>query len=138
MTIDWTKIKHFKKSEFNFPEELSEKLIENLDKFRDFVDKPIIVHSDYRPNDRGQHGLGLAVDIHIKNMHVIDQFLCAEKSGLFVGIGVYPNWNSPGLHLDIRQGKPARWGCWTTNHYVPLDMPFIKKILEAQLQWTIG
>lgn len=132
MKVSEWKLKYFKPSEFKYPEKMSDELLIYLDKLREVVDNPIIIHSDYRPNDKGQHGLGLAVDIHIKNMHVIDQFLCAEKTGLFKGIGVYPTWNNPGLHLDIRNDKNARWGCWTTNCYVPLDMPFIKRILNEE------
>lgn len=33
---------------------------------------------------------------------------------LFSGIGVYPNWNTPGVHLDVREDRtvtsPAQWG----------------------------
>lgn len=127
--MNWEKIRYFKPSEFNYPYKMSEELIIALDALREYVDKPIIIHSDYRPGDSGQHGKGLAVDIHIKNMHVIDQFLCAERMGLFKGIGVYPRWNNPGLHLDVREGKSARWGCWQSPIYVPLDMPFFKKAI---------
>lgn len=127
-------IKYFKKEEFNHPDMVSYNLLHRLDQFREFVGKPIIIHSDFRSGDKGQHGKGLAVDIHIKDMHVIDQFLCAEKSGLFTGIGVYPNWFNPGLHLDIRSGNNARWGCWTAPIYVPLDMPFFRRIIEKEIE----
>ena len=134
----WRTIKHFKPEEFNYPDEFINNggfvLLQKLDEFREFVGKPIIIHSDFRPGDKGQHGKARAVDIHIKGMHVIDQFLCAEKSGLFTGIGIYPNWNNPGLHLDIRILKEGEayhsWGCWQTPIYVPLDMPFFKRIFE--------
>lgn len=132
MKVSEWKLKYFKPSEFQYPEKMDDELLIYLDMLREEVDKPIIIHSDYRPGDKGQHGLGLAVDIHIKDMNVIDQFLCAERTGLFKGIGVYPRWNNPGLHLDIRKGKNARWGCWTTNYYVPFDMPFIKRILNEE------
>ena len=33
---------------------------------------------------------------------------------LFTGIGVYPNWDTPGVHVDVREGRtvdaPATWG----------------------------
>jgi hypothetical protein len=33
---------------------------------------------------------------------------------LFTGIGVYPNWNTPGIHVDVREDRtvnaPATWG----------------------------
>lgn len=137
----WSELKYFKKEEFNYPDEFINNggfvLLQKLDEFREFVGKPIIIHSDFRPGDKGQHGKARAVDIHIKGMHIVDQFLCAERSGFFKGIGVYPEWNSPGLHLDIRKGSSARWGCWAKtgdkeNIYVPLDMPFFRTIFEKE------
>ena len=126
--LDWCDIKHFKPSEFDHPNKMNPYLIRRLDQFREMIGKPIIIHSDYRPGDSGQHGLGNAVDIHVKGMNVVDQYLLAEKTGLFNGIGVYPNWNNPGLHLDVRKGSPARWGCWQVPIYVPLDYSFFKKL----------
>ena len=58
------------------------------------------------------HYSGLAVDVHIgHNIPVVDQYLMVEKYNLFSGIGVYPDWNRPGLHLDVGGGirRPARW-----------------------------
>ena len=127
-TADWSKIKYFKPSEFNKPERMNFSLIMFLEVFRELCGKPVIIHSSFREGDSGQHGLGNAVDIHVKEMNVVDQYLLAEKTGLFNGIGVYPNWNNPGLHLDVRKGSPARWGCWQVPIYVPLDYSFFKKL----------
>ena len=63
-------------------------------------------------------------------------FLLVEKSDLFKGIGVYPNWNNPGLHIDMRRTE-ARWGCWnnkTPNVYVPLDSVFWKRFIEEKMK----
>jgi hypothetical protein len=35
----------------------------------------------------------------------LDKFQIADR----VGLGIYPDWNSPGFHLDSR-GTRARWG----------------------------
>lgn len=137
--LRWCDIKHFKPSEFNEPNKMDFYLINRLDQFREMCGKPIIIHSSYRENDSGYHGSGEAVDIHVKDMNVFDAFLLAEKSGLFNGIGVYPNWNNPGLHLDIRQ-KPARWGCWTPtdpkkkNIYVQLDSEFWRRYVMEKME----
>ena len=57
-----------------------------------------------------------AVDFHIKGnigylekRDIIVRFL--ESKGMFakVGFGLYPNWNNPGFHIDLR-GYEARWG----------------------------
>lgn len=135
---DWKDIKYFKPYEFNEPDKMEYHFINRLDQFREMVGKPIIVHSSYR-EDSDTHKQGIAVDIHIVDMNVLDMFLLAEKSDLFKGIGVYPNWNSPGLHIDMRN-KEARWGCWTPtgtgkkNIYVPLDSAFIKRLVEEKLR----
>ena len=49
---------------------------------------------------------------------------------------VYPNWNRPGLHIDMRRTE-ARWGCWnnkTPNVYVPLDSAFWKRFVEEKMK----
>lgn len=137
--LRWCEIKHFKPHEFNEPNKMDYYLINRLDQFREAIEKPIIIHSSYRENDSGYHGSGEAVDIHIVGLNVLDQYLLAEKSGLFNGIGVYSCWNNPGLHLDIRP-NPARWGCWTPtgdsakNIYVSLDSAFIKRLVMECMQ----
>lgn len=133
--LRWCDIKYFKPSEFNEPNKMDYYLINRLDQFREMIGKPIIIHSSYREGDPGYHGTGEAADIHVKDMNVFDAFLLAEKSGLFNGIGVYPNWNNPGLHLDIRP-KPARWGCWsrtTPNIYVTLDSQFWMHFISEKM-----
>lgn len=68
------------------------------------------INSDYRAGDSGQHGKGNAVDIvfyltHPGDVDVWEQFDFAESSRLFMRIGVYPYWNSPGLHLDMKSER---------------------------------
>lgn len=60
--------------------------------------------------------VGNATDFHIQTtltyaeqieaMESIFKELQVEK---VVGFGIYPDWNSPGFHLDVR-GFAARWG----------------------------
>lgn len=129
MVIDWKKIKHFKPSEFSEPNKMEPLLIHCLDRLREIVKQPIIVHSSYRVGDTGTHGRGEAVDIHIKGLNVVEQFLIAEKTRLFSGIGVYPFWNNPGLHLDVRELKAheigKRWARNARGIYVALDSKFL-------------
>lgn len=126
----WKTIKFFKPSEFKYPDKVSKELITKLDTYRAMVGKPIIIHSDYRPGDKKQHGKGLAIDFHVKGMKVLDQFFYAERSGLFVGIGIYPYWNNPGLHVDIREEGTARWGCDQKGDYVALTSDFVKDFIK--------
>ena len=130
--IDWKKVKHFEPSEFEHPDKVDPLLIYSLDALREAAGRPIKINSDFRPGDKGQHGAGRAVDIVIKGLHVVDQFLIAEKTRLFAGIGTYPYWNTPGIHVDIRPLQPheqgARWARDKAGFYVPLTWKVLKEL----------
>lgn len=129
----WRKVNHFKPSEkWGDPNEMNSRLIFELDAFRAYIKKPIIIHCGFerRYQNRGQHPIGTAVDCHIHGLSLIDQFIAACRFQ-FVGIGVYPCWNFPGLHLDMRINVPYRqlWGSTVPRKYVKLNKEFFKKIL---------
>ena len=139
--VPWDVIKWFKPSERWGSDQVSNEealtriepeLIHKLDLFRETIGLPIHVNNAVR-NDQGTHGRGQAADIVIGNgIPVVDQFLLAEKSGLFSGIGVYPFWNRPGLHVDIRNldpGQPgARWARNSQGVYVALSAQFLRGV----------
>ena len=63
-----------------------------------------------------QHYKGTAVDFRfVTNTSYYDQIkrveeiLKAWQLWNFVGLGLYPDWNNPGFHIDAR-GHKARWG----------------------------
>lgn len=125
--LDWTKIKYFKESEWGDVSKLEPNLIYLLDEFREFVGKPIVIHCAYDKNGHttnSQHYLGKAVDFHIKGMNWRDQYYAAVRFGKWTGIGVYPDWNNPGLHCDIRdldKNKSfAKWCRWQ-GKYIGTD-----------------
>ena len=132
MMTDWKKVRYFKASEFSHPESLDPLLIYSLDALRAAAGKPIKINCDFRPGDPGQHGLGKAADIVISGFSVVDQFLIAEKTRLFSGIGIYPYWNRPGIHVDVRSLKPhepaARWARNAAGVYVQMTWEFIKNL----------
>lgn len=74
-----------------------------------------------------QHASGDAVDICFPGMSkrdLFDAFLCASRFK-FMGIGVYPDWNDPGLHLDWRKAPyRALWLGFGTikQDYLALDL----------------
>ena len=72
-----------------------------LDGMRKLGGCPINVHCAYEPRDKGYHPMGMAVDLHVVGMSLVDQLLLALKFP-FNGVGIYPFWNNPGLHVDIR------------------------------------
>ncbi len=65
---------------------------------------------------KSQHYRGNAMDFHIKTslpfwkqVLIITDILTELQIADRVGLGIYPDWNSPGFHLDVR-GSKARWG----------------------------
>lgn len=66
------------------------------------------INSDYRAGTSGLHPMGRAIDIVFFDMTpgdvpVDEQFRFARQYP-WGGIGVYPYWHAPGLHVDSRQG----------------------------------
>jgi uncharacterized protein YcbK (DUF882 family) len=67
------------------------------------------INSSYREgNKKSQHYLGRAIDgyfFHTTRGDVLwqEQFAFAKQYP-WGGIGFYPRWHTPGLHLDTRQG----------------------------------
>jgi len=92
-------------------------LIFALEKLRVYAKRPIIIHCSYDPtpghvsNSLHYKNPCKAVDLHISGMHVIEQFLCAIRFREFTGIGLYPDWNQPGLHLEVNEERPIQ-GLW--------------------------
>jgi uncharacterized protein YcbK (DUF882 family) len=136
---DWKEIKHFSPNE-NWGDwtKMAKNLFLALDKFREYVGHPVYVNCGYATNghtNKSYHYKGMAVDIHVKNVNVIDQFLAAERIDEFNGIGLYPDWRNPGLHLDIRPKnqkfeKDSRWLAIRLNGkqtYIALNSVNIKK-----------
>ncbi len=132
----WEQIKCFSpKEKWGNPCKMSFELLKRLDALREFVAHRIIIHCGYsRSGHTGnsQHYLGRAVDFHIENMSLINQYLAAERF-MFTGIGIYPDWNNPGLHCDVRyksnESPQDRW-VKLNKKYVPLTENVIKKIIK--------
>jgi len=137
--VSFPKLNHFTAEEFSYPELLDETLLIQLDSMRDSRDDIIItINCDYRLNDKGFHGKGKAVDCVVRDAitkapwNILRQFAFANRF-LWGGIGFYPFWNAPGLHLDVRPmlrfGRRPLW--WRdekeTYHYD----------LEDDLSWLV-
>ena len=110
---------HFNLSEFACPccrrIMLHPLLLEKLEKLRKIIEKPIHITSGYRCSRYNQkvggvansyHCIGLAADIKVKDINLIELLGCAEEID-FAGIGFYEKKNF--LHLDVRPTKRARW-----------------------------
>lgn len=135
MTLEeWESLDYFTEFEkWGDPNKMRLSIVRALDDLRGYVGKKIIVHCGYENRNTGYHPMGVAVDIDVEDMHVIDQFIAASRFDAFNGIGVYLNWNTPGLHLDTRGNKlarEARWGCVGKGEYVPLDKEFFELAIK--------
>jgi len=135
MTADlWQNIRYFKPTDnFGDPLKMSMSLIFVLDRLREYVNKPIIIHCGYEQRDTTSwHSEGLAVDLHIKGLSVVDQFLVTSRFS-FSGIGIYKCWKSPGVHIDQRPQKyagmaGARWICLEHGKYLTFNGKNFKKL----------
>lgn len=129
----WDTIKYFSPNEnWGNPNNMAYELLILLDNLREYLRKPIIIHCGYedRQND-SYHCKGMAVDCHCPEIALLDFYTEASRFP-FQGIGVYPWWNNPGLHLDIRpednKGYRSLWGSTSNQIYVPLTSSFLKNI----------
>lgn len=108
-------------------DKVDHKLVELLIDLRSFINKPLVIHVVYEKSGHAtnsMHYKGKAADFHFKGIpfreaiELVEEWLTfgfkfsdessIEKISDYVGLGLYPFWNSPGFHLDTR-GKRARW-----------------------------
>lgn len=144
---DWGRVRHFQRAEFRYdPDRLEPDVVYLLDEMRDAIGKSIVIHvawdNEGHVADSSHYTLtrdfATAVDFHVVGVPLLDQWLFAERFP-WNGLGVYPYWEHPGLHCDLRRigrdhphlGK--RW--WRDAHgqYRPIDRDFLKVVLtEAE------
>lgn len=135
-SINWDEIKYFKKTEnWGDISKLSPDLVYNLDEFRHLVGKSFMVNNAYTTSgheNKSQHYLGKAVDGYFKGLHWLDQFMLALTYGKFGGVGVYPDWNNPGLHLDVRAKVDGMITTWMRygGTYMPVTYENISMVLK--------
>ena len=140
MKIDWKRVRHFSPNEnWGDPNKIVPELVYRLDAFREYLGKKIHINCGWDTKGHtphSQHYIGRAVDISFFS-HTVDLFslyLAAERFG-FNGIGLYPDWSYPGLHLDVRILNPnapkRRWMRIDRNNlgYISLTAEHIIKYL---------
>lgn len=133
----WAKSKFFKESEaWGNPAMMARELIEALNEFREYVGRAVVVHCGTQGAhiQDSFHYRGEAVDLHVVGMNVADQFLAASRFSAFRGIGIYPHWNNPGLHLDVRtlgyNVPRARWARNAAGVYTDITAETLGKALS--------
>ena len=100
------------------PTKVNGSLLLLLQAIRTYIAHGFTVHNAYTHTGHApssQHYVGNAVDFHISGIPFYEAVLVVEEALHFyqveehVGLGIYPDWNTPGFHLDVR-GTKARWG----------------------------
>lgn len=138
---DWNLIKNFTKDEpWGDWTKMDRRIFFYLDAMREKAGHPIIIHCGYEASGhatKSQHYLGKAVDLHIKNMPLLEQWILAERFP-WTGIGLYTDWSNPGLHLDVRDLTDYEQGArWSRRYldgsakYVALDKDFIQHVISG-------
>ena len=112
----WEQITYFRPEEFGIVghmlelqaqearDNMNPQLILKLDSLREFVGRSLIIHAGFEVSGHSpgsQHYLGNAADFHIEGLSLLEQYLAAERFN-FSAIGLYPFWERPGLHCDVR------------------------------------
>lgn len=126
MRMLWAHIKGFKPAEkWGDPDKMNGLAVMLLEKvreaFRNHYDSEATFHL-HAGYDTGGHSFGSehyqgnALDFHIQTslsypeqVNAMLEILTCLQVASRVGMGIYPDWNSPGFHLDVR-GEFARWG----------------------------
>jgi hypothetical protein len=119
--MSWGYIKHFSPREsWGAPDRMNGLLILLLDAVRDlWGDAQFDIHCGFEAGGHAKdsyHKTGAAVDYHIesslpflKQIERLEAILKELQVFDKVGLGIYPDWNNPGFHLDVR-GSFSRWG----------------------------
>jgi len=107
-------ITYFKQTEFDYPENIDTTSLLMLDRMRHIEggikDIFICVNADFAYEGHSKnswHYRGKAFDISILDrktkepLPILEQYIMVTRY-FFTGIGVYPYWNRPGLHIDTR------------------------------------
>lgn len=132
-------LQRFGAYEFEFPDRLDNRLLHMADAMVVQETERIpglvfIVHSDFRPGDDKEHGMGRALDGHFEAgdgriLPAEKQFFMAIRYN-FSGVGFYPYWHRPGIHVDVRPllltGRKATWWRDDRGEYMPIESYFIR------------
>ena len=100
-----------------YKDKLDPKLVATMEAYdaylaEHFPGAVIKVHEDWAVDGHtanSEHYAGRAVDYSVQGASLVEAWLALERFP-FNGIGIYPYWNSPGLHADVRAASyRARW-----------------------------
>lgn len=134
-------INHFIPDEFDRPDKIDNDALRLLDKMRHMEGGRngliITINADYATSghtDKSRHAFGDAFDIVFRDratrrpLPLKAQFAMASRYA-WGGIGVYPFWDDPGVHVDRRPwavfSRRALWFRDEEKKYHPIEKYFI-------------
>ena len=130
----WNQLRYFCTDEkWGNHKKINGALLLILDELRHEIGHPFAIHCAYDTkghSKNSQHYTGNAIDFHIVGLDLftayikIVEVLKELQVNNRVGLGVYPDWNSPGFHIDLR-GTKARWSR-NKGDYVAIENAFQK------------
>ena len=123
-------IKHFEPHEFEDKNRvgswkyMDERTVFLLDDTRSKTGWPIVIHAAVCYEGTCGHSANsyhlrkngcMAIDFHFKTtLSLREQYRTLEQQG-WNGIGIYPHWNCPGFHVDMRPAHRVQR--WTRDKY---------------------
>jgi len=140
---DWSKIRYFRREEFiKDPDKVEWDVVLLMDEMRAAAGVPIHIHVAW---DDGGHiadsshytharEFSTAVDFNFQGWPLLQQWLFAERFP-WLGIGIYPYWDHPGLHVDLQRiGRDhihlgRRWWQDANGSYRAIDEVLLLDIL---------
>lgn len=139
---DWGKLKFFDAFEFETPEEMEQEVVFLLDAIRAVAGAPFRVHESFSltgHETNSLHKIGGAIDGHFEGLGVIEQYLLCEQFRP-AGLGFYPFWSPPGIHIDSRSLMPyqkaARWWRDAGGIYRRITVAAIKQFIWREGERT--
>lgn len=111
--MTWRGLKHFKREEWGKdPTRANFRLTQIMDRLRELSDSPIqinVCYDDSGHSPKSYHKTGDAVDfVFLENLSYILQYFYISMFPELRGIGFYPDWHTPGWHVDLRP-EFLRW-----------------------------
>lgn len=139
MVTDWARVEFFDRAEWKAdPDRVQSEVVYMMDEMRKASGRPITIHEAWGPDghvEGSAHYQGWAVDFHFVGWSLLDQWLFAERFP-WEGIGLYPHWNRPGLHVDLRREAKEhrhlgrRWWRDAKGVYRAVDRSLLKLLLS--------
>jgi uncharacterized protein YcbK (DUF882 family) len=108
---EWKQLKYFHRKEaWGSPTNMDFRLLWLLDQVRKEIKFKFVIHEGFAINGHAPksfHRKGMAVDFHVVGCSLYDAYKIFSGFWWFGGIGIYPYWNNPGIHLDL--GPSIMW-----------------------------